>query len=75
MASQAPMSEMTDEQFEEQTFALIVREFGLGGLARFIRLHRSGSGDYTAERHQWQAGLTLEDVMRDLDIKASSEHH
>ena len=33
---------MTDEQFEEQAFAVIVREFGLGGLARFIRLHRSG---------------------------------
>ena len=60
---------MTDEQFEQQAFALIVREFGLGGLARFIRLHRSGPGDYTADRHQWLSGITLEDIERELSAK------
>jgi DNA gyrase/topoisomerase IV subunit A len=44
MASTAAIDKMTDEQFEQQAFAVIVREFGLGGLARFIRLHRSGPG-------------------------------
>lgn len=66
MASTAPIDKMSDEQFEQQAFAVIVREFGLGGLARFIRLHRSGPGDYSAERQQWQAGLTVEDIKRDL---------
>ncbi len=67
MASPAQMDKMTDEQFEEKAFAVIVREFGLGGLARFIRLHRSGPGDYTAERHRWQSGLTVDDILRDSD--------
>jgi hypothetical protein len=46
----------TDKQFERQSFAVIVREFGLGGLgglARFIRLHHSGPGDCTRDRAQW----------------------
>jgi hypothetical protein len=57
---------MTDEQFERQAFAVIVREFGLGGLARFIRLHRSGPGDYTNDRSQWLSGLTVEQIATDL---------
>jgi hypothetical protein len=69
MASTAAIDTLTDEQFEQQAFAVIVREFGLGGLARFIRLHRSGPGDYTAERHQWQAGLTVSDILHDLDAE------
>jgi hypothetical protein len=69
MASTPAIDQMTDEQFEQQAFALIVREFGLGGLARFIRLHRSGPGDYTADRHQWLSGITLEDIERDLSAK------
>jgi hypothetical protein len=70
MASTPAIDQMTDEQFEQQAFALIVREFGLGGLARFIRLHRSGPGDYTADRHQWLSGITLEDIERDLSAKS-----
>ena len=69
MASTPAIDQMTDEQFEQQAFALIVREFGLGGLARFIRLHRSGPGDYTADRHQWLSGITLEDIERELSAK------
>ena len=60
------IDQMSDEQFERQAFAVIVREFGLGGLARFIRLHRSGPGDYTRDRDQWLAGLTVEDIASGL---------
>jgi hypothetical protein len=66
MASPARIDQMTDEQFERQAFAVIVREFGLGGLARFIRLHRSGPGDYTRDRDQWLARLTVEDIASGL---------
>ena len=52
MATPARIDQMSDEQFERQAFAVIVREFGLGGLARFIRLHHSGPGDYTSDRAQ-----------------------
>jgi len=66
MASPARIDQMTDEQFERQAFAVIVREFGLGGLARFIRLYRAGPGDYTRDRSQWLAGLTVEDIASEL---------
>ncbi len=66
MATPARIDPMTDEQFERQAFAVIVREFGLGGLARFIRLHRSGPGDYTSDRDQWLAGVTVEQIASGL---------
>ncbi|SNT31637.1 hypothetical protein SAMN05421770_107140 [Granulicella rosea] len=65
MATQ-PVSDMTDEQFDRHAMTILARELGAGGLARFISLHRSGPGDYTADRHQWLAGVTIEDIAREL---------
>lgn len=66
MATQALTDQMTDEQFERHAFNVLARELGLGGLARFIRLNRSGPGDYTAERDQWLANVTIADIEREL---------
>jgi hypothetical protein len=33
-----------------------------------IMTFRSGCGDYTADRHQWLSGLTLEDIRRELNV-------
>ena len=63
------VSDMTDEEFERRTLDAIQREFGLGGLARFIMTYRSGRGDYTADRHQWLAGVTLEDIAKELGVE------
>jgi hypothetical protein len=60
---------MSEEEFERRTLAAIKQELGLGGVVRFIRTFRSAKGDYTAERHQWQAGLTVADILRDLDAE------
>jgi hypothetical protein len=54
---------MTDEQFERHALDLLRRELGLDGLARFLRLDRSGSGDYTKDRMQWQKDLTVEQIV------------
>jgi hypothetical protein len=61
--------DLTDEEFEKRTLEAIQREFGLGGVARFIMTFRSGRGDYTADRHQWLSGLTLEDIQRELNAR------
>jgi hypothetical protein len=68
MASPAaiPVSELSEEEFERRTLAVIHREFGPGGVARFISDFRSGKGDYTRDRHQWLDGLTLDDILADL---------
>ena len=54
---------MTDEQFERHALEVLRRELGVDGLARFLRLDRSGSDDYTRDRVQWQKDLTLEQIV------------
>jgi hypothetical protein len=56
-----------DLEFERRTLAAIRNELGLGGLARFLATHRSGSGDYTRDRHQWLDGITMEQILAELE--------
>jgi len=53
---------MTDAEFDSVAFDLLARELGADGLARFLRLYRSNQGDYTAEREEWQQGLSVDDI-------------
>ena len=69
MAAQAAVAQMTDEQLEKHAFAVLSHELGLVGYARFLRLYGSNRGDYTADRHQWLDGITLDDIARDLDSR------
>jgi hypothetical protein len=57
---------MTDEDFERHALAILQRELGLDGLARFLRLNRSGSGDYAQDRHNWLDGATIDDIMAEV---------
>lgn len=57
---------LTDEQFERRAFELLQREFGVDGLARFLRLHRSGSGDYTRERAELFRNLSLDEILESI---------
>jgi hypothetical protein len=50
---------MTDEQFERYALEVLQREFGADGLAGFLRLIRSGKGNYAQDRMQWQKTLVL----------------
>jgi hypothetical protein len=54
---------MTDEQFERHALDVLRRELGVDGLARFLRLNRSGPGDYTKSRIDWQKDLTVEQIV------------
>jgi hypothetical protein len=58
---------MTDEDFERHAFAILKRELGLDGLARFLRLNRGGNGDYTRDRHGWLDGMTIDDIMAEVE--------
>jgi hypothetical protein len=61
------LEQMTDEQFERHALEVLRRELGIDGLARFLRLHRAGNGDYTADREKWQSGLTVEEIVASLN--------
>lgn len=58
---------MTDEQFERYALEVLQREIGPDGLARFLRLNRSGDGDYTRDRHEWQKNLSVAGIVATLD--------
>ena len=60
------VDQLTDEQLDRHAFAVLMREFGPDGLARFLRLHRSGTGDYTQDRNLWQKDLSLEDILESI---------
>ena len=58
--------QLTDEQFERHALDLLQRELGPDGLARFLRLNRSGKGDYTRDREEWQKDLTLDQILESI---------
>jgi hypothetical protein len=59
--------QMTDEQFDRYALELLQRELGPDGLARFLRLNRSGRGDYTRDRMEWQKNLTVAEIVASLN--------
>jgi hypothetical protein len=61
------LEQMNDEDFERHALGILQRELGLGGLARFLRVYRSGNGDYTRDRHQWLQDATIEEVMAEVE--------
>jgi hypothetical protein len=62
-----PVEKMSDEDFERHALAILQRELGLDGFARFLRLYRSGSGDYTRDRHRWLEGTTIQEIMAEAE--------
>lgn len=59
------LEEMTDEQFEQHTLELLQKELGPYGMARFLRTYRSGSSDYTRDRHKRLKGITVEQILQE----------
>ena len=58
---------MTDEQFERYTLEVPQRELGADGFARYLRINRSGKGNYTRDRMQWQKNLTVAEIVASLN--------
>jgi len=61
------VDQMSDEQFERHALEVLQRELGADGLARFLRLNRSGRGDYTRDRMQWQKNLSVAGIVDSLN--------
>lgn len=61
-----PVEQMTDEQFERYALEVLQRELGSDGLARFLRLNRSGKGNYTQDRIEWQKDLSVDKIADSL---------
>lgn len=65
------LEQMTDEQFERHALDILHREeVGGYGLARFLRVYRAGTGDYTQDRHEWVHGATVRDIAKEFEHQA-----
>jgi hypothetical protein len=64
---------MTDEEFERHTLELLRKELGPYGMARFLGTFRTGTGDYTRDRHKWQRGITVQQIVEDIKKQRESE--
>ena len=66
------VEQMSDEEFERHALGILRRELGVDGLARFLRVYRAGSGDYTRDRHQWLEGATIDEIMGEVKRRRPS---
>ena len=58
--------EMSDQEFQRHALAILQRELGAEGFARFLRLYRSGRGNYTEERDHWLRGVTIDEIIEQI---------
>jgi len=59
-----PLAEITHEAFK-----VLYREIGIVNTVRFIGQFTTGYGDYTQEREQLFAGMTLDDIVTEIKQK------
>ena len=64
MAETRPLAEITREAFK-----VLYREIGIVNTVRFIGQFTTGYGDYTQEREQLFAGMTLDDIVTEIKQK------
>lgn len=65
--------EMNDQEFQHHALSILQRELGAAGFARFLRLYRSGRGDYTKERHQVLKGVTIDEVIEQIRSREAGD--
>ena len=61
--------DMSDDQIRSRAFHVLEEELGSEGVARFLRMAQKGNygtGDYTADRHLWLKGITVEQIAEDI---------
>jgi len=49
------------KEIRQQGYKALIDALGVAGTLRFLQQLGVGYGDYTKERHQWLAQLTIED--------------
>jgi hypothetical protein len=53
-------------QINQEAFRVLAREIGLANTLRFINQFSSGSGNYTEERRERFAGMTVDDMVAEI---------
>jgi hypothetical protein len=53
---------LTPPELRRAGLEALHEKLGLVGMIRFLQQFETGKGDYTAERHAWLDGQTIEDI-------------
>jgi hypothetical protein len=69
----ATTEQLTDEQLDRRVMSILRRELNVEEFARYLRMHRVGTGDYTKDRHQWLDHLKMEDILPHLTREKTQE--
>ena len=67
-----PLSEITQE-----AVSVLVREIGVARTLRFLGQYRTGTGDYTADRHNWLSDTPLDELIEQaqrIDRKRNADN-
>ena len=51
----------------EEAIQLLIKELGVADTARFIRQFTTGTGDYTEERRERFAEISLDDLLEEIE--------
>lgn len=57
---------LTGQEFTRLALNVLKRELGAVALERFLRLKRSGEGDYRRDRNDWQKELMLDEALESI---------
>ncbi|MDE0467011.1 MAG: hypothetical protein OYL97_08125 [Candidatus Poribacteria bacterium] len=64
--SHRDLSQMSDIAFYKLGLKVISDQLGPVGMARFIRIRKPGTDDYTAERHKWLDQLDRDTILEGI---------
>jgi hypothetical protein len=65
-----PLAEVT-----ARAIKVLCKEIGVVNAVRFVGQFTAGYGDYTEERKQLLAGLTLDNILSEIKQKRNQTHH
>ncbi|MBL8235178.1 MAG: hypothetical protein JNL98_42140, partial [Bryobacterales bacterium] len=57
------------EELDRHALQVLGRELGVEGLLRFLRIRPVPGQDSTRDRSQWQAGVTVEEILASIDAR------
>ena len=69
-AAMIALEKLTDEEFERHALGELSKALGPYGVARFLSTYRTGTGDYTRDRHKWLDGVTMEEILKESQSRA-----
>ncbi len=61
IVEERPLGEIT-----QAGYRALVEELGVADTIRFLHQYGMGEGDYTAERHTWLDGITMDELVAEI---------